>query len=291
MKIPNDYKKNIEEIIMLYKLEGNVKDLYVEGKSDKHFLECHLQQLGITHLGIYVIGDIFIPPEKLFEERYEDGNRDRIIFLIKRLNNDQCLGKYKGIIDRDILYFTRGLPFVDNLLTTDYSCFEMYAYNRDVMMKINDTGFSHRIPENIISFIDRVLILVSSVRIFEKRGNESITKPELKKYICYRNNSFDFEEGKYLTMIYTKNAIGLSYDDFLLEIDIISGEISDKDIREFSNGHDFISIFHCLLKELGVFSQHITDDIVRAMTMIAIDTEYLKTCELFKALINFSRDV
>jgi len=287
MSIPNDYKRSIEEIVILYKLEKNIKDLYVEGKSDRFFLEWHLKKMGVIHLNIYTIEDIFIPPEVLFKKGYEDNNRDRVLFLICCLNEDISIDKYKGIIDKDILYFTRGLPVINNVLLTDYSCFEMYAYNKEVFTKINDTGFSHKIPNNLFIFINNVLLFTTAIRIFEKRMCISINKPELKKYITSINNKLDFEEKKYLSAIQSNNNVGLSYDNFSKKISDISIELQNNDVKDFSNGHDFITITNCSLKELGIISRHITDDAIKAIIMVAIDTESLKTYNLFMELNKF----
>jgi len=287
MSVPPEYKRTIEDIITLYRLEKNIKDLYVEGKSDKYFLEWHLKQIGIIKSDIYAIESIFIPSEDLLTKGYENGNRDRVLFLISCLNASKCFGKYKGIIDRDILCFTRGLPLVDNVLITDYSCLEMYAYNDDVMTKINDTGFSHGIKNNLFSFINEVLKLSSSIRIFEKRANVSIRKLAFDRYIEYKNKSLEFNRTKYLTAIHNSNSIVLLYDEFLRKISNISDELSDNDVRDYSNRDDFIGILKCTLKKLDIIDNNITDDIIKTMIMIAIDTKYLVNCGLFKALIKF----
>jgi|GEM_PF-4588229 len=287
MNVPTEYRRTIEDIIILYRLEKNVKDLYVEGKSDKYFLEWHLNQIGIVKSDIYTIENIFIPSDELFINGYENNNRDRILFLISCLNASKCLGKYKGIIDRDILCFTRGLPLMDNVLITDYSCLEMYAYNDDVMAKINDTGFSHRIRNNLFSFINEVLMLSSSIRIFEKRMNISIRKLAFDRYIECKNKSLEFNKTKYLTAIHNSNSIVLPYGYFLRRISNISDELSDNDVRDYSNRDDFVEIFKCALKKLDIIDNNITDDIIKVMIMIAIDTKHLVTCGLFKALIKF----
>jgi hypothetical protein len=287
MNVSNEYRKTIEELLALYKLEKDIKDLYVEGESDKHFLEWHLGQIGIAQPDIYTIETIYIPSEYLFEKGYEDNNRDRILYLISILNDGKNFGKYKGIIDQDILYFTREFPFEDNILTTDYACFEMYAYNVDVMTKINDVGFSHKINDNLIPFIDKMLKFSSSIRIFEKRKGISIKKLEYDRYIEYKNKSFEFNEKKFLAAFYNSRGIGVPYDKFLIMLSAISDELSEKDVREYSNGHDFIAILRCTLKESKVINSHITDNVVRAMIMVAVDTKYLMTYNLFQALTQF----
>jgi len=290
MSIPSDYRKTIDELLILYKLEKNIKDIYVEGESDKYFLEWHLEQIGIIKPDIYTIDNIHIPSQALLEKGFENNNRDRIILLISYLNNGNCLGKYKGIIDRDILCLIREFSNIENIFTTDYSCFEMYAYNIDVMTKINDVGFSHKINDNLIPFINKMLKFSSSIRIFEKRTNISIRKMEFDKYIEYKNKSFEFKEEKYLEAFYNSRNINISYDSFLEMIFSISDELSEKDVKEYSNGHDFIAILKCTLKESKVINSHITDDIIRAMIMVAIDTKYLMTCDLFKMLIKFYKE-
>jgi hypothetical protein len=287
MSVPADYRKSIESLITLYRLEVDVKDLYVEGKSDKYFLEWHLKNMGVTQPDIYTIEDIHIPSDDLSKNGYENNNRDRILLLVSCLNDNKCIGKYKGIIDRDILSFINKLPLAENILTTDYSCLEMYAYNDDVMTKINDTGLSHRIRDNIYPVINEIIKIGSSIRIFEKKEKLQISKLAFDRYVECKHKLLDFKREKYLNAIYNSNHFIFPYNEFYSRIVTISDELSDYDVREYSNGHDFISIIKCVLKKMGIIDNNITDDIIRTMLMVAIDTRYLMTCELFKALIDF----
>jgi len=290
MSNPNDLQRTIEEIEALYQLENNIKDLYVEGESDKYFLEWQLKQMGVTNLNINMISSIFIPSEYLLKKNYENNNRDRILFLIDRLNGNKNIAKYKGIIDKDILSYTRGLPNIDNILTTDYSCVEMYAYNDDVITKINDTGFSHKIKNNLFLLINEILKYSSSVRILEKRTNILINKLSFDRYIECENKFLEFKKQKYLKAIHNSNSTGFSYDDFLKIFSTIFDELSNNDVRNYSNGHDFISILKCTLKKMNIIDNNVTDKAVRAIVMVAIDTNYLLTCDLFKELINFYKE-
>jgi hypothetical protein len=290
MSVPVEYRKSIESLITLYRLEVDVRDLYVEGKSDKYFLEWHLKEMGVTQPDICLIEDIHIPSDDLSKKGYENNNRDRILLLISCLNKSKSLGKYKGIIDRDILHFTGDFPIADNILQTDYSCLEMYAYNDDVMMKINDTGFSHKMKNNSFLVINEMLKITSSIRIFEKREKLPISKLKLDRYVEYKNKLLSFDREKYLTAIFNNNSFNFAYNNFSEKISTISDELSDYDARDYSNGHDFIGILKCVLKKTDVINNNITDDIIRTMIMVAIDTKYLLTCELFKALISFYKE-
>jgi hypothetical protein len=115
----------------------------------------------------------------------------------------------------------------------------------------------------------------------------SINKLELKKYITIKNNVLAFEKEKYLTTIHSHNNVGLSFDNFSRKISDITVELLDNNVKNFSNGHDFITIINCSLKELGIISRHITDDVIKAMIMVAIDTESLRAYNLFIELRKF----
>jgi hypothetical protein len=60
--------------------------------------------------------------------------------------------------------------------------------------------------------------------------------------------------------------------------------LSDKDVREFANGHDFIAILNVALKELKIINRHITNDVIKTIIMSSIDTEYIRTSDLFRRL-------
>lgn len=282
--MPNSaYRRTLEELKTLYSLEKEIRDVYVEGLSDKKYLEWYLNQIGIKDPSIYEISDIDID-KNMICKNYENNNRDRIIVLIKCLNRTKLVGKYLGIIDRDILAYTRGLEDIENLIYTDFSCMEMYSYNDFTFKKINALGFSGVITNDIISFVNEVLLFTSSIRIYEKRFKKNMEKIKLDKYISYKKSKLLFEKDKYSEAIINKNNLNKDKKKILKKWEEINIELNNDDIRQFSNGHDMISLVNIILKKLDIVETHINDNIIKSLIVSANETEHILKEKLIKTL-------
>jgi hypothetical protein len=60
-------RRTLEELVTRYQLEPGLRDIYVEGKTDKILLEWFLEQRGVKSFAVYEIDTVEIPAQKLFE--------------------------------------------------------------------------------------------------------------------------------------------------------------------------------------------------------------------------------
>ncbi len=59
-------RRTLEELVTRYQLEPELRDIYVEGKTDKILLEWFLEQKGVENFAVYEIDTVEIPTQKLF---------------------------------------------------------------------------------------------------------------------------------------------------------------------------------------------------------------------------------
>ena len=136
-------RRSVEELITLYTLENDLLDIYVEGRLDYQIIKWFLEHEANHYVNVIEISNIEINAHDLLVKNYEDNNRDRIIRLIELLNENECTNAFIGIIDKDVLPFTREIPNIKNLLLTDYSCMEMYLNNKKNLKKIISLAFKN----------------------------------------------------------------------------------------------------------------------------------------------------
>ena len=58
-------RRNIDELITRYEYEPEIRDIYVEGPSDKAFITWFLSESGAVKVDVYEIEVVDIPPEIL----------------------------------------------------------------------------------------------------------------------------------------------------------------------------------------------------------------------------------
>ena len=82
------YRFEIYELIAKYRREPSLRDLYVEGPSDKHFFHLYFQQLGIPEVSIFEINQANVSPELIKTHSLQSKNRDRVVAFALELEKN-----------------------------------------------------------------------------------------------------------------------------------------------------------------------------------------------------------
>ena len=213
MKMENEIRRTLDELVARYELEPDLRDIYVEGKTDKLFLEWFLRNRGIEDIAVYEIETVDISADKLFEPQlkdnkwflinrsiediavYEietvdisaerlfeiqlkDNNRSRVITLALYLQDKfpETTPHVICIADKDFDWLFDITYQCDLLFFTDYSCLEMYLFNETVLNKV--LLLSLRISEltaiNILNQLSKVLEDLFLIRAAKESLNINI---------------------------------------------------------------------------------------------------------------------
>lgn len=283
-------KRTIEELIMLYEFEESITDIYVEGSFDKGLLEWYFETKDSPGVSIYRIDDVEINDFEM-KEYYEKNNRDRILHLVEKLNETPLVSKYKGIIDKDILAYTRGLPTIRNVEITDYCCMEMYAFCPEMFQKMNKLCFNGKI-KNVNKFmndIKHITIKLSALSIFEKRRKFDLEKLSFEKSICIKNAVITFDFARYLRSVLEKNKLSQKYDEIYEAIVQIEKELSSDDPRNYINGHQMITAIRRILKKLHIINAQTDDEAIRNMFILTLEISLLDKYRLFHEITRFMK--
>ena len=134
----DEKRRRFEELVARYELEPSLRDIYVEGLTDKSLLEWFLEKCGIDNYAIYEIDTVEITAHELYNLGLNDNARSRVIALALKLNNyfKECLPSVICVADRDFDYLLGVSEFdCDLLLFTDYTSIEMYLFNPSIIQK------------------------------------------------------------------------------------------------------------------------------------------------------------
>ena len=85
--VPTDpaYRRTVGEVLARYELEPSLRDVFVEGPTDRVIIRAALLELGHTSIGVYEIDTVDVPAHLLEAMDLQVGSRSRVIGLAAQL--------------------------------------------------------------------------------------------------------------------------------------------------------------------------------------------------------------
>ena len=125
-------RRRIEEWAVLYELEPTLRDVFVEGPSDRAFISTVLAHCGLDSVKVYEIDAVDVPSELLGRHGLRDGNRSRVIATAMELERTCTLvltNRVCCVADADCEAGRTPEIRASLLLYTDYASMDLYAYS------------------------------------------------------------------------------------------------------------------------------------------------------------------
>ena len=283
--MPN--KRKINEVIALYDLEPHIKDIYVEGATDKKVINNFLKNNDIDEVNVITAEDIDFT--EIYDEQpnIKRNNKNKLIALSNILKEKLELD-HNGItvvIDRDFDDIKNALTTNTYISYTDYNSMELYLYNEDTIDKYYNNVLTN----------------------FPLTGKESIelmtpilTDKFLIRLVLKLNSSYKKENiislSKSITITKDKKRINFNLDNHLFKILNNIGETRKleeyikqiNDLREkLSNekkinirGHDFTHLLYTIIKRIKN-RINLGEDIFEKTIFLCIDYNKLSNEPLF----------
>lgn len=283
-------KRKIDELITLYELEPNIRDIYVEGSFDKCLIEWFLGKHNQASCAVYEIDTVDISADLLFDEGLVDNNRSRVIFLALYLC--RCLPTSKNltcIADRDFdALLNQGNFECESLLFTDYTSMDIYLINEAILEKFFRLVI--RVPEltakdainNLSHTLEQLFLIRAANQVLELNmewlGFERCCKVKAGKIY--------FQAEDFVQRYLNKNSKLPEKEKFISKINELS--INDlSDIRHKIRGKDFIELLCLYIKDhLSKIRQKFSDsEVVRGSLLGCLDADLLSQEYLFQQLL------
>ncbi len=280
-------KKKHYEIIALYKLEKDIRDIYVEGNTDKVFIENFLKNkkcfkkvvpievIDFSELPVDFIGDLNI-----------NSNRNKIILLSQMLNEKIPATNVRCIVDKDFDDYIKSITN-DKLLKTDFSCLESYLFCKEVIDKFLQIGISNFpfTTEFIIKQLELVLKPLFCLRLLRELQFSSAKLVDIDGNLAIDKNkgTINFDEMNYLEKFISKNnlikdskIIQASYKALFQKLNL--------EIRHHLNGHDFMEIFFLYVNKIKNTPRFKRENFPKAL-FLTVETPMIENYTLFKSII------
>lgn len=246
-------KRKVEELLTLYNLEPEIKDLYVEGVTDKSLFLYFFESLEMDNIGVYSIDTVDFSTFYHDKPELEKNYRNQLIFLASLLTFEKSIvSKIGFVIDLDYFQIDQDVD-VNNryLYPTDYSCIESYMFDIKLLSKFFNL-FLHGFPisaKRVLREISSPLKDLYTIRYISRKYN--LTQIDFTKLITIekKTGKLYFDEQLYIDRLLMKNNKRVIFKSFNSEFLKIKN-ILNEDIRFNVNGHDIIALLYWYIKKI-----------------------------------------
>ncbi|MGC0383263.1 hypothetical protein [Streptomyces sp. SAI-129] len=289
------------ELVTLYELEPEVRDVIVEGNNDKAFFDWYLSQ--VDHRGnlvrVYAVSDrVHLPDHEVTEGGHLAGQRGRVIRLAEILH-DLAPACRSAIMVADSDYASIGLdkkPDIPGLLFTDYTSLESYTLSPGVIEKLLRVTLSA--PEEVtapmlLSAIERPLVATFLIGACLREAKTGVTtSPKATERIPLASTCPITVVREVFRISLQAKVKEFSIDQLIGRYEELEKTVKD-DFRDFVRGHDiapFIVKFlkaHCkrvFTREEGRRRGLQSPEMLELVMMSCVDYQSLRSEKLFSSI-------
>jgi hypothetical protein len=283
-------KRKISELITLYSLEPELKDIYVEGASDKCFINRFLSFKEID-ANVIEINDID------FSELYEvkpflkSDCKKKVIELSCQLESSfsNTIDSIICIVDRDFDEFLNLMVSNHYLNYTDFAAIELYFYNESSVSAffkdiLHDFPLKSKV---VLKNLQPVLNNLFNIKlaILKVLGSDfEVNNFEYRKLITIdkKTGHINFDSNEYIFRFLNANNM-MPHKNQIEETFRLISQDSSVDFRLKIRGHDFIKLifyyFDKIKNNIGL-----TLESFERVTFVCIDLKQVEEFEMFKLL-------
>jgi len=286
-------RRKFSELISLYSLEPELKDIYVEGVTDKLVIERFLKKNKIFDFKTIEIDTINL--RELYDT-YPDikkNNKKKLTTLSAELSKcfPEPLKKVCCVADKDYDEFLGALLSNNHLLYTDFTCFEMYLFNADCLRIFYKTVLrnfpvtpSKTLKELRDVLKDKFLIRLTIQIIDEIDKEETITDLKKSAKPDKKTGKIEFNYREHLHKILSNNFLG-SRQEYYEKCIEKEREKCCEEYRNHIRGHDFIHLLFIYINKIKN-NISLSEEALERSLYQCIDYSKLKQYNLFVTLQN-----
>jgi hypothetical protein len=284
-------RREIGELVTLHEKEPSLRDLVVEGVTDKHFFEWYLNERGLHNVSVYESSAIEIPDHLLLDAGLDNGARSRVIALAGAVANQHPTNaQLTCIVDADFDFIEGVRRESPLLLLTDFTSVEVYAFNVrviDKILKLVVKGFrktASALITEIATPLQEIFLLRAASHV-EKLGLDFNTPNGNGFYKCLevKADRLEFNREKYITSLLQSNRLLAKRNQLLDRVAGLRNSMA-ADPRFQIHGHDFEHALSLYVRRHKGFGK-LSPDTLRSSILTSLEIADLDNENLFRNLV------
>lgn len=250
-------QRYLNEVITLYELEPNLKDVYVEGNMDRLIIGRFMKKYGMNDVSVKTADDINF--SELYENKPEikRNNKNKLLALASCFERE-ITAELEGvtvILDRDFDELIGALEENTHIVYTDYNSLELYLFDENVV-NIFFTNYLREFPftaKETLNSIAPILVEKFLIRlILNLKGSFPKDKvTDLKKSVTVNKQTGEitFDHNAHLLKILNNLGITAEKSAFSTQIESYRDRLPTDD-RKNIRGHDFVHLFFIFIDKI-----------------------------------------
>jgi hypothetical protein len=281
--------RTLDELVALYQLEPELRDIYVEGSNDQSFVEWFLGVQGSKDVVVKDVGCVHIPVTMVLERGLEDNQRGRVITLAHYLE-DKFGSDFLIVIciaDADFDHIRSLTHSTKILLLTDYTSLELYFFNvhsLTKLLKLAVPGFP-KTPDRVIQEIRPTLEDLFVVRMANSSLGWGLREVSSEKSCQVRATGVEFDFEGYIARYLQANNRSAEKGEFVEAITESRGQLTTEP-RIQIHGHDFVRFLAWYIRQHKGFKS-VRDDVVERALFASAESSQLMSERLFQSLLKW----
>jgi hypothetical protein len=247
-------RRSVDELVSRYEFHPNMRDLFVEGETDKRLFRWFLSRLPVSDVVIYDSSGVKITAQDMKDfDVTEGGDKGRVITLSLMLAKvlPQHVMSPLCIVDKDFHDFGFPVPECRFLTFTDFACLECYALSSNPISKLCTVYLGRDIMPSEIDSMMEILQYVFFVRLVKRRLCNTASWYDRFTNCCSMSDGrAQLDRPAYLARISNTTAGALTVRGIEGELEKIkSFPINDN--RQVIHGHDAIQLISWIAEQKG----------------------------------------
>lgn len=289
MSVPEPRK--IDELVALYELNPELRDVYVEGESDKSLLDWFFQEGKMDGVEVAVIDTVEVPQETVGGYGFENNNRGRVIALAHELQTHlgrDCVSA-TCVADSD---FDRALGKRYScrlLLFTDYTSRELYFFDTRSITKVLQlaVGGFQKSARNVLTEITSALVDMFVIRMANAVLGWNVRMLPFEGCCRVVAAGVVFDSNAYIDRCLDQSQRRGEKDCFLDAVKRCRARLA-ADRRQNIHGHDFVVLLSWYIREHRGF-RRITRPAIETSLFTSVELRQLAEQGMFRQLLRRAR--
>jgi hypothetical protein len=275
----------MRELIAIYKREKSIRDVFVEGPSDRALIAWYLQQSGVRHASVLGVDSIELSAN--LEPHFPVGCKGRVIALAFKIREllPGSSSPATCVADKDLDDLLGVRWQCDLLFFTDFTAMEMYFFDEESLGKFFDLqllGF----PESPATVIERLSELLGQLFLY-RAANEKLkwnmTRPDWRRCAEVRSGRIVFNSEEFVRRYLNANRRAGQAEAFRVTLEDLATKLAS-DPRRKSHGHDLIEVLTWYCHKLRRATTFDEEHFHRGL-MATADAGTLRGFPLFEVLL------